>query len=274
VKKHSIVLTVLVVAAAACTGSSSSEPEVTAPPPATADNGATTTGSTPPLTTGSTPPSEASAPPISTEPPASSAEPVESSTSTAVDEAFFPDDLGPRVESVPGVDVAGEIVELSEMVWLFVPSEADESDANVVVPLPEDAEIITAYGRAMSALYGQVTMSPIPVEPTDSMSEAFLDGGAKYSENVFASRSAAGEHLGFPDGGDVLRPVVLADPRSDDEAFIFDCAISRSKYLTADGSLAAGETGGEVLAPLIVRLVRVEGEWIVDDIQDDERACA
>ena len=268
-KKHSIVLAVLTVAAAACTGSSSSEPEVTAPPPATSDS-----GSTPPSISGTTPSSEAPQLPTSTEPPASSAEPVESSTSTAVDEAFLPDDLGPRVDSVPGVDVAGEIVEVSEMVWLFVPSEADESDANVVVPLPEDAEIIAAYGRAMSALYGQVTMSPIPVEPTDSMSAAFLDGGAKYSENVFASRSAAGEHLGFPDGGDVLRPVVLADPRSDDEAFIFDCAISRSKYLQTDGSLAAGETGGEVLAPLIVRLVRVAGEWIVDDIQDDERACA
>lgn len=273
-KTHSIVLTVLTVAAAACTGSSSSEPDVTAPAPAASGSGSTATESTLPSTTGSTPSSEAPEPTPSTEPPASSTEPLESTTSAPIDEAFLPDDLGPRVDSVPGVDVAGEIIELSEMVWLFVPSEADESDANVVVPLPEDAEIIAAYGRAMSALYGQVTMSPIPVEPTDSMSATFLDGGAKYSENVFASRSAAGEHLGFPDGGDVLRPVVLADPRSDDEAFIFDCAISRSKYLNADGSLAAGETSGEVLAPLIVRLVRIDGEWIVDDIQDDERACA
>lgn len=270
-KKYPIVLVVLAIGATACTGSSSSEPEVTAPPPATSGSGSTATGSTPDSAAATTPSSEAPEP---TEPPASSTEPVESATSAPIDEAFLPDDLGPRVDSVPGVDVAGEIVEVSEMVWLFVPSEADESDANVVVPLPEDGEIIAAYGRAMSALYGQVTMSPIPVEPTDSMSATFLDGGAKYSENVFASRSAAGEHLGFPDGGDVLRPVVLADPRSDDEAFIFDCAISRSKYLNADGSLAAGETSGEVLAPLIVRLVRIDGEWIVDDIQDDERACA
>lgn len=275
-KKHLTVLTALALVTAACSGSSSSEPEVTAPPPATSGPGSTATGSTAPPTTETTPSSEAPETSPSTEPSAPSTEPPEATTSTAVGgEAFLPDDLGPRVESVAGVNAAGEIVELSEMVWLFVPSEPDESDANVVVPLPEDVEIIAAYGRAMSALYGQVTMSPIPAEPTDSMEAAFLDGGEKYSENVFASRNAAGEHLGFPDGGDVLRPVVLADPRSDDEAFIFDCAISRSKYLNAEGSLAAGETGGEVLAPMIIRLVRTDnGEWIVDDIQDDERACA
>jgi hypothetical protein len=168
----------------------------------------------------------------------------------------------------------GEIVELSEKVWLFVPSEADPDDANVQPALDEDADIIAAYGRAMIALYGQVTQNSIPVEPSSEMAAAFLDGGQKYSENVFASRNAAGEYLGFPGDGDVLRPVVIADPRSDDEAFIFDCLISGSHYLNADGSLADGEVPGTVLAPLIVRVVMTEAGWIVDDIQDDERACS
>jgi hypothetical protein len=106
------------------------------------------------------------------------------------------------------------------------------------------------------------------------MAAAFLDRGQKYSENVFASRNAAGEYLGFPGDGDVLRPVVIADPRSDDEAFIFDCLISGSHYLNADGSLADGEVPGTILAPLIVRVVMTEAGWIVDDIQDDERACS
>jgi hypothetical protein len=126
----------------------------------------------------------------------------------------------------------------------------------------------------MIALYGQVTQNPIPVEPSEAMRATFVDGGAKYSENVFAVRSAAGEYLGFPGDGDVLRPVVIADPRSETEAFIFDCAISGSHYLKADGTLAAGEVGGTTRAPLIVRLVNRDGVWLVDDIQDDERACS
>ena len=136
-----------------------------------------------------------------------------------------------------------------------------------------DIEIIEAYARAMQALYGQVTQNPIPIEPSDAVAATFSDGGAKYSENVFEPRNEAGQYLAFQGDGDVLRPVVLADPRSADEAFIFDCAISGSNYVNADGSLVAGETPGAELAPLIVRLIRLDGAWIVDDIQDDERAC-
>jgi hypothetical protein len=174
---------------------------------------------------------------------------------------------------VSGIDTPGEIVELADMVFLFVPSEADPEDSNVVVPTPEDAEIITAYARAMSALYGQVTQNPVPVEPSAAMQATFLDGGAKYSTNVFATRNAADQHLGFMGENDILRPVVLADPRSDTEAFIFDCAISGSHYVNADGTLADNEVPGTVLAPMIVRLVNEGGVWIVDDVQDDERAC-
>lgn len=260
---------------AGCSGSDSATPSETAPPPSRA----TTSVETEPAVTTSSVPStdeETSVPP--TDQPTTSAESpstaAETSTTIADDGSFLPNGLGTQVDSVPGVNSAGEIVELDEKVWLFIPSESDPEDANVQPPLPEDAEIIAAYARAMVALYGQVTQNPIPVQPSAEMAATFLDGGEKYSANVFSTRNAAGEYLGFPGDGDVLRPVVIADPRSEDEAFIFDCLISGSHYLNQDGSLAEGEVPGTVLAPLIVRVVKTDGGWIVDDIQDDERACS
>lgn len=268
-KKLAAILGVACLLAPACSGSSSTEPEVTAPLPTSAATAPTTSEST----TQSEPVESdgANAPSTTTEPAASSSSsPVEVSTTA---DGSPTDDLGPRLDSVPGVDSPGEIIELVDMVALFIPSEADPADVNVAPPLPEDIEIIEAYARAMKALYGQVTQNPIPVDPSDAMATTFLDGGSKYSENVFAPRNAAGQHLAFQGDNDVLRPVVLADPRSDDEAFIFDCAISGSNYVNADGSLVEGETPGSERAPLIIRLVRVDGVWVVDDIQDDERAC-
>ncbi|MEM1333363.1 MAG: hypothetical protein AAGG08_07890 [Actinomycetota bacterium] len=255
-------------AVSACNGSSSDEPEETAPvPTAPPTNAATTTA--PESTT--QPASTSTAPTGDT-----STTPADSTTSTtAVPPATsdLPEDLGRRLDSVPGVDSPGEIIELVEMVTVFVPSEDDPDDVNVSVPAENDFEIIVAYARAMTALYEQVTSNPIPVEPSEAMRSTFLDGGQKYSENVFAPRNAAGQHLAFFADNDVLRPVVLADPRSVDEAFIFDCAISGSRYVNADGSLADADVPGSQLAPLLIRLVRVDGSWIVDDIQDDDRAC-
>lgn len=256
---RSLVLVFVVAGLVACSGSDNANPEVTAPLPATAPTiGADTTTLPPPTTDGDTTTTESS-----------------DTTTTGVESVgFLPADFGTPVDGAPGVDTPGEIVELIDGVHLFVPSEPDPDDASVVVPLPEDSDIIAAYGRAMIALYGQVTQNPIPVEPSEAMRATFVDGGAKYSENVFAVRSAAGVYLGFPGDGDVLRPVVIADPRSETEAFIFDCAISGSHYLKADGTLAAGEVGGTTRAPLIVRLVNQDGVWLVDDIQDDVRACS
>lgn len=269
----SFLIVVAASALTACNGSSADPVETASAPSAAPSTTADNTPTTPapstdsPSTSSSTDTTTAETP---TTPPTSETEP-----STTVDPApsDLPDDLGPRLDSVPGVDSAGEIIEIADMVALFIPSEPDDDDANVAVPLPEDVEIIVAYARAMTALYGQVTQDSIPVEPSEEMQATFLDGGEKYSQNVFAPRNEAGEHLEFFGDPDVLRPVVLADPRSANEAFIFDCALSASRYVDADGALVDGQTPGTELAPLIVRLVRVDGGWIVDDIQDDERAC-
>ena len=262
-RRGSALLLAVTALVSACDGSSSAEREVTAPPP--------TRSQTPPTSLDSSPSSD----PSETDGTETSPPTTESVATTVADTSLPPqiDDLGPALDSVPGVNSPGEIIELLDMVALFIPSDTDPNDANVSPPLPEDLEIIEAYARAMQALYHQVTMNPIPVEPSDAMAAAFLDGGAKYSANVFGPRNAAGHHLAFEANNDVLRPVVLADPRSDEEAFIFDCAISGSNYVNADGTLVDGQTPGTELAPTLVRLVRVEGDWIVDDIQDDERAC-
>jgi hypothetical protein len=267
--KLAAILGVACLLASACSGSSSSEPEVTAPIPTPAATAPTTPSS---VTQSEPTDSDTTNAPDSTTDPVTTSGSSPSAPSTT-EVPSLASDLGPRLDSVPGVESPGQIIELVDMVALFIPSETDPADANVAPPLPEDIEIIEAYARAMKALYSQVTQNPIPIDPSEAMVAAFLDGGAKYSENVFAPRNAAGQYLAFQGDNDVLRPVVLADPRSDDEAFIFDCAISGSNYVNADGSLVDGGTPGSERAPSIIRLVRVDGGWIVDDIQDDERAC-
>jgi hypothetical protein len=72
----------------------------------------------------------------------------------------------------------------------------------------------------------------------------------------------------------VLRPIVLADPRTEDEAFIFDCQLDGVVYVNdADGSLADGEVPGVTEFPQVASLVRVDRRWLLDRLSRDERAC-
>lgn len=268
-KKHSIVLAVLTVAAAACTGSSSSEPEVTAPPPAT--SGAVTSGEvSTPLSTDDEPTPETTST-TSTAVGTTTTEVVDSQPQTNDGVASAID--GPRVDSVPGVDSPGEIVELLDGVWVFIPSEADPDDPNVVPPLAEDTEILAAYAEAQAAYHEQASQEPLDPEPSARLEAAILDGGQLLAENILRPQSEAGRHLDLSDGI-VLRPVVIADPRSDTEAFIFDCQFDGTVFVDADGAPADGQARGVKEFPQIASLVRVDGRWIVDRLTRDERACA
>ena len=72
----------------------------------------------------------------------------------------------------------------------------------------------------------------------------------------------------------MLRPVVIADPRSDSEVVIFDCVLDGGDWVLSDGSLAPGETPGVTELPLSARLLLVDGEWKLDALAEDDRACA
>lgn len=157
-------LVVGLLALSACDDSSSAQPDETAPPP--------TAAPTEPTSVPSTDPSDQST--TSTEAP--STEPVESTTSTPPESTiatttepdanaeggYLPADLGTVVDSAPGVDSPGEVTELIDNVWFFVPSEPVENDPNVVPPLPEDQEILIAYAEAQAAYHEQASMNPIP----------------------------------------------------------------------------------------------------------------
>ncbi len=197
----------------------------------------------------------------------------ETTTTTQEPTGFIPDGLGTPVDSAPGVSSPGEVVELIENVWIFIPSEADENDANVVPPLAEDEHIIVAYAEAQAAYHEQASMSPIPVEPSERLAASVADGGARLAENIFVPSAAAEQHLDLSDGI-ILRPVVIADPRSDTEAFIFDCQLDGTVFVNADGSLADGQTPGVKEFPQIASIVKVGDDWIVERLTRDERACA
>jgi hypothetical protein len=253
-----VVCAVTVLALTACNGDNT--PAVTAPVPTRAST--TTIDPTAPTSTTTT--STTTTTTVADSTP---------DTTIGTGDGFLPADLGPRLDSVPGVNTPGELIEIFDNVVMFIPGEPDPNDLNVQPPLPEDRDILIAYAEAMKALYEQVTQEPISVEPSAAMQRTFLDGGRTYSENVFAAASAAGTHLDIESAGDVLRPVVIADPRSDSEAFIFDCSLSGTNYVTADGSLAEGQTPGVDRAPIVVRVVNQEGRWIVDAVRTDDRAC-
>jgi len=173
---------------------------------------------------------------------------------------------------VPGVNSAGEITKLLDGVWIFVATEPDPADANVVQPLPEDAEILAAYAEAQSAYHEQASQSPLDPQPGEPMQVAFADAGQRLAENVLIPESEAGRHLDLSDGI-VLRPVVVADPRSDTEAFIFDCQLDGTVFVNEDGSLPEGTTPGVREFPQIASVILQDGEWIVDRLTRDERAC-
>ena len=265
----------LLVAAAAlmtagCSGGSSAEPEVTAPPPATSQ------GSEPVVTGSSSTASPTERPP-STTVESSATQPSTTAETTAPttepdDDRFLPEGLGTVVDSAPGVNSPGEITELIDNVWFFVPSETVEDDSNVVPPLPEDRDILAAYAEAQAAYHEQASMQPLSAEPSDRLAAAMADGGQRLAENVLGPAASAGQHLDLTDGI-VLRPVVIADPRSDTEAFIFDCQLDGTVFVNADGSLADGQTRGVKEFPQIASVVRMDGTWIVERLTRDERAC-
>ncbi len=266
-----LICVLLLAVLAACNGSEAANPEETAPPPSRAsttvdtDLAETTSPPTePPVTT------ETSEQPTTIETPA----PIDVETSTTVADqgGFLPEELGPRVDSVPGVNSAGEITQLLEGVWIFVPTEPDPADANVVPPLPEDAEILAAYAEAQGAYHEQASQSPLDPQPGEPMRATFADAGQRLADNVLIPESEAGRHLDLSDGI-VLRPVVVADPRSDTEAFIFDCQLDGTIFVNEDGSLPEGTTPGVREFPQIASVILQDGKWIVDRLTRDERAC-
>ena len=269
--RWSVVLGLMV--AAGCSGLGGAGPPVTAPVPTAPPSDVPVDPTT--STLESTPPTDDTVETTSTtaaESPTST-EPEESTTTTAEPGGFLPADLGTPVDSAPGIDSPGEIVEMIDNVWIFIPAEEDPDDANVIPPLPEDAEIIAAYAEAQAAYHEQASMIPMPPEPSPRVAATLADGGQRLATNIFQPKAAADQHLDLTDGI-VLRPVVVADPRSDTEAFIFDCQFDGTVFVNADGTLADGETPGVREFPQIASVVKVDGEWIVERLTRDERACA
>jgi hypothetical protein len=253
-----VVCAVTLLALTACNGDNT--PAVTAPVPTRAST--TTIDPTDPTTTSTTSTTTTSTVADSTP-----------DTTIGTGDGFLPADLGPRLDSVPGVNTPGELIEIFDNVVMFIPSEPDPNDLNVQPPLPEDRDILIAYANASAAVYEQSVQNPVPVEPSERMKSTFLDRGEGYRP-VFEQLNRDGQHLDFQFGIDIDRPIVIAEPRSETEAFVFSCNLVASVYVNIDGTLAEGETPGVDRQPLITQIVKQDdGTWIVGGVQGDDRAC-
>ena len=218
--QHLPVHLALIAALLTVTACSSDEPDATAPlptqSPTTDATVPTDSVNAPPptdITSEPTTPATESSAPESTEPPSTDATTTEPGRTRRL-----PDDLGPMVDEipyddVPGLPVPGEIIEIAEMSYLYIPDTVDTSepsDRDVRPPADDELEIIAAYGRAIAALNSQDTTFPVPIEPNEQMQAAFVDGGQAYSEGAFLARNQEGTYVGFPfDRPDVYRPYVL-----------------------------------------------------------------
>lgn len=180
---------------------------------------------------------------------------------------------GTVVDSAPGVNSPGEIRELLPKLWVFIPSAPDPADIHVQVPLPADIEIIAAYVEERTALYELITQRPNPSQPSPRLVASRRDGAQSVTEGILKPDSQSGVYYDLAEGL-VLRPVVIADPRSETEAFIFDCQLDASVRRNADGSLVDGEVPGVKRFPQIARMVKVDGRWVVDVVSKDDRVCA
>jgi hypothetical protein len=251
----------------ACGGSTDSAPEDTAPPLTSAR--ATTVDSTDSTITSTSTTTSTTSTSTSTTTTLAVAAPE---TIAGNGDGFLSADLGPRLVSVPGVNSPGELIEIFDNVVMFIPSEPDPNDNNVYPPLPEDKEILIAYAKAEAAVYEQTVQNPVPIEPSQRMQSAYLDGGEQYRP-VFEQLNRDGQHLDFQFGIDLSRPVVIADPRSDTQAFVFSCGLVASVLVNADGSIVEGEVPND-RQPIVTEVVKQDdGTWIANRVQEDERAC-
>ena len=180
---------------------------------------------------------------------------------------------GTVVDSAPGVNSPGEIRELMPKMWVFIPSAPDPADIHVQPPLPEDIEIIAAYVEERTALAELITQNPVPAEPTPRLVAALRDGAVAETAGILKPAASSGFYYDLAEGV-VFRPIVISDPRSDTEAFIFDCQLDASVRRNTDGSLVDGEVPGVKRFPQIARMVKVDGRWIVDIVSSDQRVCA
>jgi hypothetical protein len=216
-------------------------------------------------------PTEATTSTSSTAVTTSSAETSVVDTSVPGGDRLTPADLGPLVDptsvpDAPGMPVPGEVIEISPMVWMYLPSVFSQDDPNVIPPKPEDIEILVGYGRAMGALYTQITQNPVPAEPIPAVQAAFADGGAAVRAESFDQRNAEGTSAGFPDSRpDLYRPSVLTSPRSETMALVADCTITGGGLVYADGTPVNPTSMEPYSAPygLLAEMVKVDGVWKV-----------
>ena len=284
-------IAVVAVASVACTSSDEpAAPSVPTPTDATTPNDteplATTPGTTPPDDTepptnepaATTDTTTADTTPATTTPAETTTAPE---TTTARERARrLPEELGPLVDAdyddLPdALRQPGEFVEVFDNTLVYLPDSTDLDNLNNRRPPDEDLDIIAAYAEARGALVSQVTQFPVAIEPNERVQAAFVDGGQAYSEGAFLARSEEGTFVGHPsERPTVYRPYVLTSPRTEDTAVIFDCNYVSGAILFEDGSPAQEEVAPFFPVGSQATLVRVDREWLVDEIILQEAACA
>lgn len=211
---------------------------------------------------------------------------IATTTTDAVDPGTTPPEPGLLVD-VPGdgaaalpaaaaaIDVPGEVYELIPGLFLFVPTADSATDPNVEPPLPEHRLIIEAYARAMAADYALITQNPIPgLSPEVDWNPSRTDNWDVEYASVVEPSLQAGLHLDLRDG-DLLRPIVLADPSTETVAFIADCSLVLSDWVSnTTGDTAPGEPAGLEVVPWIVEMRLADGEWQLYRRSGDPRGCA
>lgn len=137
---------------------------------------------------------------------------------------------------------------------------------------PADQPIIDAYVTYLTAWAEANSQNPI--DPNSALLNGLLDADfERFTRADMEDRRSRGQVLNVA-GGVTLRPYVVADPRSETEAIVFDCQLDGTYWSNAaTGEPLPGETVTVHQLGASARMVLRDGRWIVLTAGPEGAAC-
>ena len=143
------------------------------------------------------------------------------------------------VDSAPGITTPGLVYELMPGLWAYLPTVEDIPNGITWVLNKDDLPVIEAYLMARLTYFKAITSKPMDLTNPD-WAKYYTDGGRSFIGDL-TNRSAEGQVADL-DAGVVLRPQVIGEGRTDNEAIVIDCVLDGGVFRMPTGALAPGST--------------------------------
>lgn len=183
-----------------------------------------------------------------------------------------PDGPWRLVGSAPGINSVGLIYELMPKLWVFLPTQEDRPNGYYWTFNEMDRPAIEGYIKALLTTYRSTDSVPATLDD-EGWEWYFTLENAEIIKAAYQATSDRGEFTDL-DLGVVLRPIVIEDNRTEDYTIVLDCALDGAVFRNADGSYAVGATPGVIENGYAAGMVRVDGNWKLDQFSSTDVACS